>query len=64
MFKIRIIFFLICFSAVPVFSQQDDSLNTNALKYFISGKSAELRNDYKGALELYKTALQEQKASL
>lgn len=62
MFNFKIIILLIFFSAGSVFSQQDDSLNANALKYFISGKSAELKDDYKSALELYKTALQEQKA--
>ncbi|MDD5362607.1 MAG: tetratricopeptide repeat protein [Ignavibacteria bacterium] len=38
------------------------SANQDALKFFVSGKSAELREDFKSALENYRTALKYDKA--
>lgn len=61
-FRYLISIFILLSVSAQLFSQGKDSQNREALKYFISGKSAELREDYKSALELYKTALKEQEA--
>jgi tetratricopeptide (TPR) repeat protein len=66
MFRIICTIWLLILFLCPlnVFSQDSTeySANQDALKFFISGKSAELREDFKSALENYRTALKFDKA--
>jgi tetratricopeptide (TPR) repeat protein len=43
-------------------SQTTDTLNETGIKFFIEGKSSELKEDYKNALENYRTALKYEQA--
>ena len=63
MFRIKILLVILLFPLASAYTQPiKEDLNPRALEYFISGKSAELREDYKNALEYYKTALKEEQA--
>jgi tetratricopeptide (TPR) repeat protein len=66
MFRIICTIWLLILFLCPlkVFSQDrtEYSADPDALKFFISGKSAELREDFKTALEDYRTALKYDKA--
>jgi tetratricopeptide (TPR) repeat protein len=64
MHRIMLVIFILLFPFMVVNSQPiiNDVTSEEGVKFFIEGKSAELREDFKNALEYYKTALKFEKA--
>jgi tetratricopeptide (TPR) repeat protein len=62
MVRTMLIIIILLFSVMAANSQTTDTLSETGIKFFIEGKSSELKEDYKNALENYRTALKYEQA--
>jgi tetratricopeptide (TPR) repeat protein len=62
MVRTMLIIIILLFRVIAANSQTTDTSNETGIKFFIEGKSSELKEDYKNALENYRTALKYEQA--